>query len=763
MVTDITTTKYAERARALMGAAQKLRDIGAQAFVDIPRIAVIGGQSAGKSSLVEAVSGIRVPRDSGTCTRCPMEINLINTPGQWSCRITLRFEYDSSGIPLTEVQSVPFGLPFASRDDVELALRRAQTAVLNHPKMNTEFFILKSRDELEYYRTYEAFDSGTLKFSKNTVVVDIFDEKCANLSFVDLPGLIQNDEQSTVQLVEDLVRSNIEGNCLILVTIPMSDDIENQRAMRIALEVDTEKTRTIGVLTKPDTLTAGALNARKKWKDLMAGNDKSIEPHALKLGYYCVKLADDAERATNPSREERNASETMFFSTTLPWSTIPDRKLFGVSNLVNDLSRYLTEILESILPRLGEQAREQLKSCRDSLAQLPELLHGDVSSEVLERVTNFCQELTATVYGYEYILGVQHAGPNISSNKSFIQSNRAMYKGFRSQIRHTAPDFRPFENHQDYTKPSFADLDGSSSHEGQGNGPRDLLYVRKVIKESIAWELPNNVPFDAKRRLIEEFVCEWDGPALKCFEDVSTHLSSCLDDILRRHFERFSRLKNHIGTFVKDLFSVQKKIARSAIDSALNLEKNPLFTQNEHYLSRLQDKWLAEYSEIRRNQTKYLKTCGALSETHYSTAASPVMGVYEMPRIDPPSVRAIRALAEMGYPGLSEIYIRLRMRVLDEFNEELIVMADVRAYFFVAYKRIIDSVPLTIEHMLNQGLADCMKKSLLQKLDLGAPDATRRLKDLLAEDPDIARRRRELTAKIERLEKIQAELRTWLT
>jgi dynamin family protein len=37
--------------------------------LDIPAIAAIGWQSAGKSSLIEAISGITLPRASGTCTR----------------------------------------------------------------------------------------------------------------------------------------------------------------------------------------------------------------------------------------------------------------------------------------------------------------------------------------------------------------------------------------------------------------------------------------------------------------------------------------------------------------------------------------------------------------------------------------------------------------------------------------------------------------------------------------------------------------------
>jgi hypothetical protein len=40
-----------------------------QVDLDLPQIAVIGAQSAGKSSLIESISGVTLPRASGTCTR----------------------------------------------------------------------------------------------------------------------------------------------------------------------------------------------------------------------------------------------------------------------------------------------------------------------------------------------------------------------------------------------------------------------------------------------------------------------------------------------------------------------------------------------------------------------------------------------------------------------------------------------------------------------------------------------------------------------
>lgn len=112
---------------------------------------------------------------------------MISNPGPWSCRIYLRFEYDGLGRPLKEVLRIPFGPPLEDPDDVELVLRRAQAAILN-PNEESTSFLDKTRQELDYYKTAPAFSSGTLKFSKNVVSVDIFDAACADLSFVDLPG-----------------------------------------------------------------------------------------------------------------------------------------------------------------------------------------------------------------------------------------------------------------------------------------------------------------------------------------------------------------------------------------------------------------------------------------------------------------------------------------------------------------------------------------------------------------------------------------------
>lgn len=56
-----------------------MRDVGLQKMIKLPRIAVLGQQSAGKSSVLENIVGIDfLPRGAGVCTRRPLELRLVH-------------------------------------------------------------------------------------------------------------------------------------------------------------------------------------------------------------------------------------------------------------------------------------------------------------------------------------------------------------------------------------------------------------------------------------------------------------------------------------------------------------------------------------------------------------------------------------------------------------------------------------------------------------------------------------------------------------
>ncbi|KAL6481494.1 hypothetical protein MHYP_G00095740 [Metynnis hypsauchen] len=84
-----------ERVRPYIDLIDSLRLIGIEEDLALPTIAVIGDQSSGKSSVLEALSGVALPRGSGIVTRCPLELKLrkIKAGVQWQAAISYKEEY----------------------------------------------------------------------------------------------------------------------------------------------------------------------------------------------------------------------------------------------------------------------------------------------------------------------------------------------------------------------------------------------------------------------------------------------------------------------------------------------------------------------------------------------------------------------------------------------------------------------------------------------------------------------------------------------
>ncbi|KAJ7467527.1 P-loop containing nucleoside triphosphate hydrolase protein [Mycena latifolia] len=496
---QLSDSEYASRRKELLALMSRLRAVGAQGELDLPRIAVIGNQSAGKSSVVEAISGIKVPRDSGTCTRCPMECCLASAP-EWACRISLRYEFDAAGKrrPQAEVLKKPFGGIISEKDEVEVMLRRAQLAVLD-PRTAIPTIMKMGVEELKE----KMQDGKTASFSKNVVCIDLEGPDLTDLQFVDLPGIIQNATAESVRLVEEMVVENIRGNCLILVAIPMTDDIENQKAMTLAREQDPD-----GVLTKPDLLSAGSTKSRALWLDVIEGRR-----HKLHHGYYCTRQPDDEERAKGITSPGARKTEIAFFARAAPWATSTQQQRFGTDNLITTLSHLLVNIIREKLPTIIQTANAHLEQCRAGLAELPQPTTEEPATYLLMLITEFCTQIK------QYVRG--SLDPS-----ELIQKNNAAFGDFKRAIWRTAPGFvaivsadggatAPVEIIND-------DEDGGEiSAEDDAHDAQKPIYltdVRETLFKAKARELPGDVPPAAKASLIADFQESWKASTDICFE-----------------------------------------------------------------------------------------------------------------------------------------------------------------------------------------------------------------------------------------------------
>lgn len=74
MTQELKTLNLSNPAQMVM--IDKLRELGIGSHVALPQLVVVGDQSSGKSSVLEAIMDFPLPRDSGLCTRFATNIIL---------------------------------------------------------------------------------------------------------------------------------------------------------------------------------------------------------------------------------------------------------------------------------------------------------------------------------------------------------------------------------------------------------------------------------------------------------------------------------------------------------------------------------------------------------------------------------------------------------------------------------------------------------------------------------------------------------------
>uniref|UniRef100_A0AAY4BGN7 Dynamin-2 n=1 Tax=Denticeps clupeoides TaxID=299321 RepID=A0AAY4BGN7_9TELE len=191
--------------------------IGQNANLDLPQIAVVGGQSAGKSSVLENFVGKDfLPRGSGIVTRRPLVLQLINCPTEHAEFLHCK------------------GKKFTDFDEVRQEIEAETDRITGQNK----------------------------GISPVPINLRVFSPHVLNLTLVDLPGMTKvpvGDQPADIehQIREMLMQFVTKDNCLLLAVSPANSDLANSDALKIAKEVDPQGQRTIGVITKLDLMDEG--------------------------------------------------------------------------------------------------------------------------------------------------------------------------------------------------------------------------------------------------------------------------------------------------------------------------------------------------------------------------------------------------------------------------------------------------------------------------------------------------------------------------
>ncbi|KAJ6439095.1 dynamin GTPase [Purpureocillium lavendulum] len=347
---------------------ENIRAHGVGDYVSLPQLVVCGDQSAGKSSVLEGITGIPFPRQEGLCTRFPTEIVLRHADSpQTSIQATIR--------------------PHTTRDQEAIERLQAYRRVVQDLSELPDIVTDVSR--LMNIRGYVE-DENSYAFAPDALRIEVFGPIGLHLSVVDLPGLISvaNDEQTEedIDAVHDMVASYLQNTrTIILAVLQASNDMANQPIIKLARKHDPEGQRTVGIITKPDLINEGS----QAKIALVAKNKDSIK---LKLGFFLLKNPSPSELEQGLNMATRAAREQRFFS--LPqWAAQDlDTDRLGAEKLRCYLQQLLDKHIERELPKVRDEIKRKLSSTEAELRSL-----GDARPNV-GNIRSFVTDLSMTFY-----------------------------------------------------------------------------------------------------------------------------------------------------------------------------------------------------------------------------------------------------------------------------------------------------------------------------------------------------------------------------
>ncbi|KAH8435114.1 dynamin family protein [Aspergillus melleus] len=362
---------------ALLKKIDELFACGVGEYIDLPQLVVVGDQSSGKSSVLEGLTGLPFPRDSGLCTRFATQI------------IFRRMKNLTTGRIIGSI------LP-AANSSAEHAdkLREWSTAagVLDPTDFSSTM-----------HKVHEVMGISTpenrthLTFSNDIFRLEIRGPKEDHLSVIDVPGIFMNTTfgkttRKDMELVRDMVFSYTKNpRSIMLTVVPANVDIATQQIIEMARQVDPEGDRTLGVLTKPDLVDSGA---EQKVIDLVTGQDM-----ILKHGWILVRNL--SQRELSGKRVDRDAKEAEWGSKK-PWNCIPSDR-FGVESLKARLREAVTDNARRALPLVRTEILRRLKESKDELHRMGgERDTQDQQMNYLLNIVSRFQEITNQALNTHY-------------------------------------------------------------------------------------------------------------------------------------------------------------------------------------------------------------------------------------------------------------------------------------------------------------------------------------------------------------------------
>ncbi|KAI0164167.1 dynamin family protein [Xylariaceae sp. FL1272] len=686
----------------LLDAVDRLRLQGLDHYVSLPQIIVCGDQSSGKSSVLEAISGVPFPVKSNLCTRFPTELVLRRTA--------------KTSVTVSIVPHSSLGLSEQSR------------LAGFHEKLDS----FKGFPALiEKAKAAMGISTHGKAFAKDLLRVEITGPNRPHLTIVDLPGLIHSETKqqtaSDVELVQDVVTSYMkQPRSIILAVISAKNDFANQIVLKLARAADRSGIRTMGVITKPDTLQPGS-ESEYLYASLAKNNEVEF-----RLGWHVLRNLDSEKTQGESLLSERDSEEAAFFKQGI-WASLPSSML-GIDELRPKLSNVLIRQIARELPSLIQEIDHGLKSTEEKIKTLgvPRITPDEQRRELLAISQKFQLLVKSSVDGTYSEAFFENA----KTERGYKQRIRAIIQNLNSEFSTALAKrghYRSMQDNEDGQ--STADSEAGSSkikekgHHKDRKEPKRITrsayieHTKTLMRRTRARELPGTFNPMVVADLFHEQSIPWES-------------------IVEAHVE------NAWGFAINFLYLLVDSIADPAIAEALRTE----------VLRPALDKLIEDATNKTQELLNAHRTIHPI--TYSKEYSENILDIWYQRRRD-----SVTKIVENYFnaPGLGHSvriegnYYNLNMLVdslskQDESDIERIAASEaldsMHAYYDVAMKRFVDDISVeVIEEKLLAVLGDILSPMKVFNM---SPEL---VATIAGEAREIRAKRKKLTKQVEVLKK----------
>ncbi|KAL5577015.1 hypothetical protein UlMin_018714 [Ulmus minor] len=320
-------SSYNHRIRPVLDAIDRFQSLDvSKEGIQLPAIVVVGDQSSGKSSILESLAHISLPRGQNICTRVPLIMRLQNSSNPHP---ELFLEYQGKVIPIQE-------------DKVAEAIN------------TTTYF-----DRIP--NTTEEIAGDGKGISKTPLTLTVKKESVPDLTTVDLPGIVRvpiGDQPKDIgDQIKNIIMEYIKPEESIILNVLLATiDFLTCESIGMSQSVDKSGERTLAIVTKADKALEGLL------KKVTANNVN------IGLGYVCVRNRIGDESYDEARQEEATLLETH------PFLFKIDKSIVGVPVLAQKLVQIQPKSIEKNLPELVKKINDKLNQNLSEFNKLPKVM-----------------------------------------------------------------------------------------------------------------------------------------------------------------------------------------------------------------------------------------------------------------------------------------------------------------------------------------------------------------------------------------------------